>query len=81
MQEVELDHTNKWYRHNSESVLEYETHEILWDFEIKTDHLISAKRQDLVIINKKKKKKKKKENLPNCELRRSGKTEGKRKER
>ena len=31
------DHTNKWYMHNLEPVLENETHKILWDFEIKTD--------------------------------------------
>ena len=46
--------------HNADTVLENVTHEILWDFEIKTDHLILARRPDLIIINKKKKKKKKK---------------------
>ena len=35
--------------HNSESVQENETHELLWGFEIQTDHLISARRPDLVI--------------------------------
>ena len=39
--------------HNPESVLENETHKLLWDFDIQTDHLISARRPDLVIINKK----------------------------
>ena len=40
---------------NPESVLENETHEILLDFKIHTDHLIPAKRPDnLVLINKKK---------------------------
>ena len=39
--------------HKPESVLKNETHKILWDFEIKTDHLIPAKRLDLVLINKK----------------------------
>ena len=29
-----FDHTNKWYMHNPESILESETHKILWDFEI-----------------------------------------------
>ena len=38
--------------HNPESVLENETHRILWDFVIQTDHLISARRPDLVIVNK-----------------------------
>ena len=56
-----FDHTNKWYMYNSESVLENEMHKILWDFEIQTDHLISARRPDLVIVNNNKKK----EKLPN----------------
>ena len=38
-----------------ESVPENEMHQILLGFEIQTDHLISARRPDLVIINKKKK--------------------------
>ena len=52
---LKFDHTNKWYMHNPEFVLENETHKILWDFEIKMDHLISARRTDLVTVNKKKK--------------------------
>ena len=36
--------------------MENETHKILWDFEIQTDHQILARRSDLVIVNKKKKK-------------------------
>ena len=43
--------------------LENEMHKILWDFEIKTNYLIQARRSDLVRINKKAKKKKKVENL------------------
>ena len=30
------------------------THKLLWDFNIQTDHLIPARRPDLIIINKKK---------------------------
>ena len=71
--------------HNTESVLENETHKILWNFEVQMDHLILARRADLVIVKKKKKKKKKRENLPNYEDYRFGwplgKTERKRKER
>ncbi len=52
----------KWSMHSPESVLENETETQLWDFEIHTDHLFSAKRLDLKIIYKKK------ENLPNCWL-------------
>ena len=40
--------------HKPESVLEKETHKILWDFDIKTDHLIPARRPDLGLINNKK---------------------------
>ena len=50
-----FDHANKWYMHNPASVLENDTHKVLWDFDIQTDHLISATRPDLIIINKKKK--------------------------
>ena len=32
------------------------THKLLWDFNIHTYHLISARRLDLIIINKKKKR-------------------------
>ena len=39
--------------HNPSPVLENNTHKLLWDFDIRTDHLISARRPDL-IINKKK---------------------------
>ena len=41
--------------HNPESFLEEKTHKILWDFEIQTDHLISARQPDLEIVNKKEK--------------------------
>ena len=53
-----FDHTNKWYMHTRESVLENDSHKLLWDFDIQTDHLISARRPDLIIINNKKQKKK-----------------------
>ena len=43
----QFDHTNKWYMHNPTPVLENVSHKLLWDFNIKTDHLIPARRQDL----------------------------------
>ena len=61
-----LDHTNKLYMHNPASVLENDTHTLLWDFNIQTDHLISTKRSDLIIINNNNNNKK--ENLQNCGL-------------
>ena len=42
-------HTNKWYMHNPVSVLENDRHKLIWDFDIQTDHLISARRPDLII--------------------------------
>ena len=37
-----------------ETFLENKTHQILWDFEIQTDHPIPARRPDLVVTIKKK---------------------------
>ena len=50
-----FDHTNKWYMLNPAPVLENDTHKLLWDFNIRTDHLIPARSPDLIIINKQKK--------------------------
>ena len=38
--------------HNPAPVLETDSHELQWDFNIQTDHLIPARRPDLIIINK-----------------------------
>ena len=42
--------------HNPSPVLENNTHKLLWDFDIYTDDLISARRPELIIIINKKKK-------------------------
>ena len=47
---------DKWYEHEPESVLENEGYKILWDFSIQTiqtDHVIEARRPDLVVLDKK----------------------------
>ena len=59
---LKFDYTNKWYMRNPASVLENDTHKLIWDFNIQMDHLISARWLDLIIISKKK------ENLQNCVL-------------
>ena len=46
-------HTNKWYVHNPAPVRENDTRKLLWDFNVQTGPLISARRPDLIIINKK----------------------------
>ena len=38
--------------YNLDSVVENETHKILWYFQIQIDHPISASRQDLVTVHK-----------------------------
>ena len=49
----------KWYMHKPAPILESDTHKLLWNFDIQTDHKLSVRRSYLIIINKKKKKKKK----------------------
>ena len=61
-----FDSTNQWYMCNPESVLENDMHKLLWNFEIQTEHLMSARRPDLIIINKNEK------NLQDCGLSGSG---------
>ena len=41
------DHTDKWCMHKPESVLEKESHKILWDFEIQMGYKIPARRSEL----------------------------------
>ena len=48
----QFDNKNKWYMHNSAPVLENDAHKLLWDFNIQTNHLIPARRPDLIIIKK-----------------------------
>ena len=38
------------------TILENNTNKLLWEFNIHSDHLISARRPDLIIINNKKKR-------------------------
>ena len=38
--------------HDPESVLESKDYKILWDFSIQTDHVIEARRPDLVVVDK-----------------------------
>ena len=51
---LRFDQMNMRYWHKPESVLENETHNILLNFEIQTDHLISTRQSVLIIVNNKK---------------------------
>ena len=44
---------DKWHEQEPESVLENEDYKILRDFSIQTDHVIEARRPDLVVVDKK----------------------------
>ena len=50
----QFDRTNKWYKHSPAPDLENDSHNLLWDFNVQTDHLIPARIPDPIIINKKK---------------------------
>ena len=45
----------KWYEHVPEPVLENERCKILWDFTIQTDHVIEARRPDMIVVEKRNK--------------------------
>lgn len=47
-------HAEKWYEHRAEKVIENEKCKLLWDFDVKTDKVISARRPDLLIVHKEK---------------------------
>ena len=53
------NNNNNMAHQNPVSFLENKMHKIIWDFEIPTNHLISARRPDLVIITRIIKKKEK----------------------
>ena len=55
---LKFDHTNKCYMHNPAPFPGNNIPKLLWDFDIHTDHLISTRRPDLIIINKKKRTRK-----------------------
>ena len=44
---------DKWYQHGPDYVLENEEYKILWGFSMQTDHVIEARRPDLVLVDKK----------------------------
>ena len=51
----ELDRVDKWFEHQPSSVQEKDKTKVLWDFNIQCDHIIEARRPDIVIVDKEKK--------------------------
>ena len=42
------------HMHKPASILENDTHKLLWDFDIQTDHIIMARGTNLIVIKRKK---------------------------
>ena len=47
-----FEQSEEWWKHNPEPVLENANYKVLYDFNIFTDRLISARRPDLVLVSK-----------------------------
>ena len=44
--------SDRWYDHVPEKVIENDRVKILWDYDVRTDHRIQARKPDLIVINK-----------------------------
>ena len=51
-----MEHTENWYEHVPERVVENEEVKVLWDINVQFDDLIEARRPDIIIIDKKERK-------------------------
>ena len=51
-----LEHTEKWYEHVPEGVVENEEIKVLWDINVQCDNVIEARRPDIIVIDKKERK-------------------------
>ena len=49
---IGFDVNEKWYEHEPEKVVGNDSWKILWDFTLQTDHVIEARRPDIVTIDK-----------------------------
>ena len=47
-----IEVNDKWYQHEPVSVIENDKCKILWDFTVQTDHIIQARRPDMIVIDK-----------------------------
>ena len=43
-----------WYEHQPDTVAENDSCKLLWDFNVQTDHIIHARRPDVILIDKEK---------------------------
>ena len=49
---IAFDVNEKWCKHEPEKVVENDSGKMLWNFTIQTDHVIEARRPEMVIIDK-----------------------------
>ena len=47
-----IQYAKNWYEHNAEKVPENDKAQIPWNFNIQTDHVIQARRPDIVVKDK-----------------------------
>ena len=50
-----LQHSDKWYEHTPEGVVENEAVKILWDINVQCDNVIQVRRPDVIVIHEEKK--------------------------
>ncbi len=50
-----LEHSEKWYEHTPDGVVESDHVKILWDINVQCDNVIPARTRDIIVIDKEKK--------------------------
>lgn len=48
----DLEHQDKWYKHQPEAITENENTKLLWDFMIQCDNIIQHRKPDIVLVEK-----------------------------
>ena len=52
MQEIQSRKDGKWFEQTPEGVVQNDEVKLLWDVNIQCDHLIEARRPDIVVVSK-----------------------------
>lgn len=52
MWEIQTRKSHQWYEHYPEGAAETDEVKIFWEVNIQCDHLVEAKRPDMILINK-----------------------------
>ena len=46
--------SERWYEHQPDTVAENDSCKLLWDFNVRTDRVIQARRSDVILVDKEK---------------------------